>query len=164
MIKAGILSDTHLMTADDNFQQMVEQCFAECDTIIHAGDLTDLAILKTFPQQTVHAVHGNMCNASANRSLSRQITFQLGSFSFGLTHGAGLGYDIELALWDIFPEVDCVIYGHTHRPVCHRQAGRLIINPGSFQTTGRYGSPGTYVILEVAEQLTAVIHEVPQFR
>ncbi len=164
MIRAGIISDTHLMSINDQFKQMVAHCFAGCDAIIHAGDLTDISILKAFPQKTIHAVHGNMCNIGTRNALTRYTTFQLGAFSFGLAHGAGLGYDIESGLWDIFPEVDCIIYGHTHRAICHRQAGRLIINPGSFQSTGRYGAPGSYGIIEIGEQLRADIHEVPQTR
>jgi predicted phosphodiesterase len=103
-----------------------------------------------------------MCGSSAYSTLPSQLSFQLGQFTFGLTHGAGLGHDIESALWDVFPEADCVIYGHTHRPACHSIAGRLIMNPGSFQETGRYGAPGTYGILEIGDTLQAAIHEVPQ--
>jgi putative phosphoesterase len=100
---------------------------------------------------------GSVC-----KSLPARLSFTIGAFTFGLTHGYGLGMDIETALWDVFPEADCVIYGHTHRPVCHRVAERLIINPGSFQETGRYGAPGTYAILTVDRQLSAAIHEVPR--
>jgi len=164
MIKAGILSDTHLMGLNGNFQKLVQYCFADCDTIIHAGDLTAISLLDAFGDKTVHAVHGNMCDGSACRTLPTQLSFKLGKFTIGLTHGAGLGLDIESALWDLFPEADCMIFGHTHRPVCHRVGGRLIINPGSFQATGRYGAPGTYAILEISDGdgLQAAIHEVPQ--
>ena len=162
MIRAGILSDTHLMGPDDNFIKHVQGCFGGCDTIIHAGDLTDISLLNVFHDKTVFAVHGNMCNSLTYRSLPASLTFQLGRFTFGLTHGAGLGYDIESALWGMFPEADCMIYGHTHQPVCHRIADKLIINPGSFKATGRYGAPGTYAILEVDDGLRAAIHEVQQ--
>lgn len=162
MIKAGILSDTHLMGANNRFIDLAARCFADCSVIIHAGDLTDISLLQAFADKEVIAVHGNMCNSSSSRVLPRERTFTLGGFTFGLTHGAGLGLDIESALWDVFPEADCVIYGHTHRPVCHRVADRLIINPGSFQTTGRYGAPGTYAILEAGKTLQAAILEVPQ--
>jgi putative phosphoesterase len=162
MARAGILSDTHLMGLNNHFIQMAEQCFATCDVIIHAGDLTDFSILQSFSDKKIFAVHGNMCNRSSHDKLPGQLTFQLGHFSIGLTHGAGLGQDIESALWDLFPEADCMIYGHTHRPVCHHIAEKLIINPGSFQATGRYGAPGTYAILEAGETLQASLHEVPQ--
>jgi putative phosphoesterase len=162
MIKAGILSDTHLMNVNSRFAETANHCFTDCSVIIHAGDLTDISLLQVFADKEIFAVHGNMCNNSSYGVLPREKTFTLGGFTFGLTHGAGLGFDIEAALWDVFPEADCVIYGHTHRPVCHRIGDRLIINPGSFQATGRYGAPGTYAVLEVNKTLRATIHEIPQ--
>lgn len=160
-MKAGILSDTHLAAPDDDFKRLVEICFSSCDVIIHAGDLTSLKVLDAFAGFEVHAVHGNMCDAGSYRTLPREKTFPLADFTIGLTHGAQLGRDIELSLWNLFPEADCMIYGHTHRPVCHRQGSSLIINPGSFRGTGRYGAPGTYAILEAGETLHGAIHEVP---
>ena len=162
IIKAGILSDTHLNAPDQQFKQQVESCFADCKVIIHAGDLTDLSILEVFADRTVHAVCGNMCRGEARTRLAADTTFSLGDFTIGLTHGAELGHDIESGLWDLFPETDCMIYGHTHRAVCHRQGDKLIINPGSFQSTGRWGAPGTYAILEAGTTLQAQILQVPQ--
>ncbi|MCI5147777.1 MAG: YfcE family phosphodiesterase, partial [Candidatus Electrothrix sp. AR3] len=34
-------------------------------------------------------------------------------------------------------------------------------NPGSFQTTGRYGAPCTYAILEAGKELKGTIYELP---
>ena len=162
MIRAGILSDTHLMGPSEDFKKLVQHCFAGCDTIIHAGDLTDISLLDGFHDKTVYAVHGNMCDGNAYGSLPSRLSFQLGTFSIGLTHGAGMGHDIESALHDLFPEAHCMVYGHTHQAVCHQVGDRLIINPGRFKTTDRYGAPGTYAILEVGNVLQATIHEVPQ--
>lgn len=161
-IKAGIISDTHITTPDHLFRQLVDHCFSDCEVIIHAGDLTDISVLDAFAGKIVHAVCGNMCQGVAQQILPRKITFDLGDFTIGLTHGAGLGHDIEAGLWDIFPDTDCMIYGHTHRAVCHRQAQALIINPGSFQTTGRWGAAGTYAVIEAGTTLTGKIFQVPQ--
>ncbi|HEB69904.1 MAG TPA: YfcE family phosphodiesterase [Desulfobulbus sp.] len=162
MVKAGILSDTHLNSPEPLFRQLVERCFSDCEVIIHAGDLTDLSVLDPFAGKTIHAVCGNMCRGTARTSLERSKIFRLGAFTIGLTHGAGLGYDIESGLWELFPEVDCMVYGHTHRPVCHRVGGTLVINPGSFRSTGRWGAAGTYALLEAGKTLQARIHQVPQ--
>lgn len=159
-ITAGILSDTHLHRPDGRFLELVKQCFAGCDVIIHAGDLTGLGVLEAFVGRPLYAVHGNMCDARTMLSLPRELTFALGHYTVGLTHGAHLGQDIESALWSLFPGADCVIYGHTHRPVCQRLGAALIINPGSFRSTGPYGAPGTYAILEAGRELSASIHEV----
>ena len=161
MIRAGILSDTHLSKPNKEFIERVEQCFSECDVIIHAGDLVDISILDAFQGKIVHAVHGNCCPGSVRTALPSQYTFQLEDFTVGITHGNGLGHDIESALWDLFPEADCMIYGHTHQAVCHRIAGKLIINPGAFQSSSKYGVPCSYAMLEVDKQLKGSLHELP---
>lgn len=162
IIYAGVLADTHLRTPDSRFLQQVRTCFQPCDVIIHAGDLTGLAIVDAFVGKTVHAVCGNMCDPSVRTRFPEQLFFSLGRYSIGLAHGAYHGRNIEESLWNIFPEADCIIYGHTHRPVCHRYGSTLFLNPGTFQATGRYGAPGTYAILEAGEQLSARIFEVPR--
>lgn len=162
-MKAGILSDTHLAVPDMDFTRLIERCFSSCDVIIHAGDLTGIRVLEAFSGFEVHAVHGNMCDVVTLRSLPREKVFHLEKFTIGLTHGAHLGFDIERSLGNLFPEANCMIYGHTHRPVCHRLGSMLIINPGSFRSTGRFGAPGTYAILEAGDSLSASIHEVPFF-
>lgn len=161
-LRAGILSDTHLFRLDDQFQELVRRCFADCSVIIHAGDITELPILDAFAGKILYAVHGNMCSSQVYRKYPKMQTFTLNNHQVGLTHGAGLGPDIELAMFSLFPEADCMIYGHTHRPIIHKYGEVLVINPGSFQATGRYGAPGTYAILEIGETLNASIHEVPQ--
>ena len=167
MIRAGILSDTHLTTIDREFIQWTKQCFADCDVIIHAGDLVDISLLEAFPDKTVHAVHGNCCRSNTLAVLPTQKTFQLGKFTVGVTHGNRLGRHaetIEAGLWNVFPQADCMIYGHTHNAVCHRtpgEQGKLIINPGAFQVVSRYGMPCSYAILEAGEQLKGSLHELP---
>lgn len=160
IIRAGVLSDTHLIRADSTFKRQIKHCFHECDVIIHAGDITEQAVLDAF-SQPIYAVHGNMCSHDTARKLPESLTFDLGRYTIGLTHGARLGHDIESGLWDVFPEVDCMIYGHTHRASINRVADVLILNPGSFRSTGRFGAPGTYGILEAGDTLECTILEIP---
>ena len=162
MIKAGILSDTHLTRVSTDFLHAVEQCFADCKVIIHAGDIVDVFTLDVFRGKTVHAVHGNCCGSSTQNALPSQLEFELGRFKIALTHGNRFGrhaHDIEPGLLAHFPEADCLIYGHTHEPVCRHERGQLIINPGSFQISGRYGASCTYAILEADEELHGSIRE-----
>jgi putative phosphoesterase len=155
MIRAGVLSDTHLTRPDNLFTRQVADCFADCDVIIHAGDLTALPVLEAFRGRTVYAVSGNMCGSEARHRHPERMQFVLGPFVIGLTHGARLGPDTENALLHLFPEADCIIYGHTHQPACHRTGTTLFLNPGTFR------SPGTFAVLEAGETLTARIVAVP---
>ena len=158
----GILSDTHLLSCDQNFVAKVSHTFAGCDTIIHAGDLTDLSILTAFSGKEVIAVHGNMCNRSCQEILPEYRMVDIDGYSIGICHGAGNRHNIEARMLMLFPEADCIIFGHTHSAACHTVGTTLVINPGTFMATGRYGAPGTYAILQTGpDGLKASIREVP---
>ena len=162
IIKAGILSDTHITRPNRDFLDAVQQCFSDCEVIIHAGDLTDLSVLDAFSDKTVYAVHGNCCGRTNRTALPMERSFQLGNFTVGLLHGYNLGRyadSIESGIWDVFPEADCVIYGHTHEPVCKQVAGKLIINPGAFQINNWFSSPCPYAVLEAGEELRGELRE-----
>jgi putative phosphoesterase len=138
MITIGVLSDTHLIQADKWFQKKAQQCFADADIILHAGDLTSLSVLEVFAEKTVHAVHGNMCGPKTRNVLPASRIIEVGKFRLALAHGAGYMPNIEDKLYDAFAPVDCIVYGHTHRPVCQRYGPTLMVNPGSFTATGTY--------------------------
>lgn len=158
--KIGILSDTHLIRPEEQFRKQANRCFADVDMIFHAGDLTDISVLDVFKDKELHVVHGNMCNPSCRRVLPTRKIIQVGNFSIGLIHGMNCRYDVENCLMGEFEQVDCIISGHTHVPLCRQFCGILFINPGSFLGTGRYGAPGTYAILDVADELKGSIFEV----
>jgi len=169
MIRIGILSDTHLFNCPDSFRAEVQTAFTGCDIILHAGDLTDIAVLEAFSGKEVHAVHGNMCNMGTQQLLPQSRLITIGGHQIGLFHGAwGPRHTIEERARAMFPQADCIVYGHTHHAVCHWAGGVLFINPGSFQGTGRFGAAGTYAILEIDELVSgknglhAAIHELPQ--
>jgi len=159
MKNIGILSDTHINSADDTFLYNCSRAFSKCDIIIHAGDLTDLSILSIFKGKEVHAVSGNMCNNMTQLSLPKEKRIIIDGYSIGVSHGAGNRLNIEDRVFEMFPDVSCIIYGHTHAPVCHTVGKTLFINPGSFQGTGKYGAAGTYAILQIDKNgLSAAIH------
>lgn len=161
MITVGILSDTHISSCSEMFLSATAQAFRECDSIIHAGDLTDLSILSAFKGKEIYAVHGNMCNRRTSQVLPESYTISLRGYTIGICHGAGARHNIEDRMLNLFPVVDCIVYGHTHIPVCHRMADLLFINPGSFQGTGMYGAAASYALLHVSEDgLHGSLHQL----
>jgi putative phosphoesterase len=162
MLRIGVLSDTHLSICTETFRRQTAAVFSDCQVIIHAGDLTDPGILTAFKGKDVHVVHGNMCNAEAQRRFPQKKTIRVGEIAIGLCHGAGNRLDIEDRLIEMFPAADCIIFGHTHMPVRKTIGRTLLLNPGSFQRTARHGATGTYAILLVdGKGFTASIYELP---
>ncbi len=149
MTTVGILSDTHLQTASESFMRLCAFAFADCETIIHAGDLTDSSVLNAFKGKDIHAVHGNMCNTTTKQVLPEVKQIVLAGYSIAITHGAGQRQNIEERVFERFPTADCIVFGHTHEAVCRKFGRTLLINPGSFLGTGRYGAAGTYALLTI---------------
>jgi putative phosphoesterase len=159
MITVGILSDTHLHAVNESFVRQCAMAFAGCDTIIHAGDLIDVAILSAFKGKDIHAVCGNMCNRTTKQVLPEEKQIILQGYTIAITHGAGPRHNIEERVFEHFPAADCIVFGHTHKAVCRIFGRTLLINPGSFLGTGRYGAAGTYALLNIDENgLNASIH------
>lgn len=159
-MKVGVLSDTHMSGPTPEFLQQVEAAFKECEVIFHAGDLTDISVLQVFKDKDVYGVQGNMCMGSCRAVLPRRQVIELAGFKFGLAHGDPYRNQVEDFLIHDFPPVDCLVSGHTHRPVCHELYDVLFMNPGSFTGTGRYGSRGTYGILTVSDTISGQLFEV----
>ena len=158
----GVLSDTHLSEVNANFVTHVDTAFSDCSAVIHAGDLTSRAILEIFGDRPVYAVHGNMCGYETRSALPESLAFSIGGYRFGLCHGDGIGYDRETELISRFAEADCIISGHTHRPLVQQFGSVLLVNPGTFRPTGRYTSSGTYAVLIIDDAgLSAAIHVLP---
>jgi len=158
----GILSDTHLARLTDQFRALASVCFADASIILHAGDLTDCSVLDVFQGKKVFAVRGNMCLPACSSTLPRRRIIVVDHFRIGLIHRTGYSYNFEEMLLNEFDgEVDCIVYGHTHKPVCHRVGGVLYINPGSFLPPGRPASEGTYALLNTGEELHCRLHGVP---
>jgi putative phosphoesterase len=155
MITIGVLSDTHLIEPDKGYLEKARLCFADADMILHAGDLTSLSVLDAFTGKTVHAVHGNMCGPKTREALPTSKTIEVENFRIVLIHGAGYLQNTEERLFNELGPVDCIVYGHTHSPVCHRYGPTLMVNPGSFTATG------TYAIIKVDQHsMEGRIHHV----
>ena len=108
MTRIGILSDTHLNSPSPGFVKQVQQAFANCSVILHAGDLTDISILDSFADKEVHAVQGNMCGYACRQNLPTEKVITIDGHTITLCHGAGERHNIEERLWKLFPTADCM--------------------------------------------------------
>jgi uncharacterized protein len=155
-IKIGVISDTHLQGGDEKLKKIIDEHFIDVDIIIHAGDLVDLRVLDIFAGKEVKAVCGNMDYPSVKEKLPEQLLFKIRGFKFGVIHGWGASAGIEERILAKTGKLDCIVYGHTHNPACHKSNGVLFFNPGS-PTDKRFAAHRSIGILEIDKEITGRI-------
>lgn len=158
-MQVGVLSDTHFRTLRDGLgllDHLRQGPFAGVELILHAGDLGTTELLDGYLDVPLLAVRGNTDGEDARLPLQRVV--ELGGFRIGLIHGWGPVSGLENRVRKEFSAIplDCLIYGHSHFPVCQRQEGLLLFNPGS--PTDRRSAPCHSVgLLDLGSSLTGRI-------
>ncbi|MGN0342564.1 MAG: metallophosphoesterase family protein [Roseburia sp.] len=139
-MKIALISDTH-----GEIPQKALDHIAECDYIVHAGDIGSRACYDKLKGRgkPVYMVKGNNDWGAWCQFVPKTLAFTISGKEFYLIHDAArLVYP--------YPEVDYVICGHTHRFDCVYQRGAMYINPGS--TTEARGGSCTMAILHLDEE------------
>ena len=121
------------------------------DLILHAGDITAASVLDELAAlgPPVHAVHGNMDDATLQGRLPGTVVVDVAGLRIGMTHDAGPRTGREERLAARFPGCAAVVYGHSHLPQVARAGETWILNPGS-PTERRRAPSHTMLVLEVA--------------
>jgi len=121
----GLISDTHGLMRPE-----IAQIFDGVDLIVHAGDVGGRGVLDTLRQiAPTEAVYGNIDDPN-DPSLARERTVPIGELTLHVSHGHELGRPTADLVLARYPG-DVLVFGHTHRAVVERQAGRLVVNPGA---------------------------------
>lgn len=140
-MKVLVLSDTHIPGRARTLPAAVYDALREADLILHAGDVQSREVLDELALfAPVHAVCGNVDPWDLWAELPRRKLIEVNGYRVGLIHGDGdeRRGTPERAL-AAFPDVDCVVFGHTHRPLNERRGRTLLFNPGS--ATDRRSQP-----------------------
>jgi hypothetical protein len=97
--------------------------------VIHAGDFTTLSLYEQLSSRNrVEAVCGNMDELALCTLLPTQRRVEVLGKCIYIVHGEGKSKK-ELA--SLFPDADCLIFGHTHSPYNRKIGKVLLFNPGS---------------------------------
>lgn len=158
-LRVAVLSDTHLANSEDAqglLLDLVETVLAPVDMILHAGDLVSPDLLSAFDGYPVHVVRGNMDPATPGVPLKKII--EIGGFTIGMMHGWGPPDGLEERVYAEFSStsLDCLVYGHSHHPVCQRRHGVLFFNPGS-ATDRRHMAYHSVGLLELGNDIRGTI-------
>lgn len=145
-MKVLIVSDTH--RKNDNYFKTLEK--VKPDMVIHCGDAEGSEeILTKATSCPVHIVLGNNDFFSY---LPKELELEIGSFKVWVTHGHN--YYVSMGSEIIEREArargfDIVMFGHTHKPMVHRQDGIIALNPGSLSYPRQEGRWPSYIVMDV---------------
>ena len=130
---AAVISDTHLPRRGRELPPLCVTRLRDADLIVHAGDLTTMAVLEELRGYgDVAAVHGNVDEEAVRRVLPARLEVALDGVPLGAIHDAGPRDGRLRRLRAVFPGVSAVIFGHSHIPLHETGAeGFQIFNPGS---------------------------------
>jgi putative phosphoesterase len=117
----GLISDTHGLLRPEAVAAL-----ADCDHIVHAGDIGDPAILDALARTApLTVVRGNNDRAPWAAALPAGVRVEVGGVLIEVVH--------DLAEWTAVgaAEVRVLVCGHSHRPGIAWRGDLLIVNPGS---------------------------------
>ncbi|MBW2703733.1 MAG: metallophosphoesterase family protein [Deltaproteobacteria bacterium] len=135
----ALISDTHV-GADQvtTLVNSLRERLTKADRILHAGDVVVPELLRALAEiAPVDAVAGNMDGEEITNGWPERGVFRFEGHRVGLIHGWGSPHDLSRRVWERFtgddnqPEVDVIVFGHSHQPLIEERRGVLMVNPGS---------------------------------
>ena len=94
--------------------------------------------------------------------LPREEEFRLGKYKVFITHGHAYYVSLDpeyIAEEARARDVDIVMFGHTHKPYFEQKDGLTILNPGSLSFPRQDGRKGSYMIMEISEDGSALFEQ-----
>ena len=141
-VTIGLISDTHGLLRPE-----VASAFQGVEFILHAGDVGGADVLTELRMVApVHAVYGN-CDDPWTPGLDATYRLTSSGWSIVVTHGHQIRRLTPESLLRQYDDADIIVYGHTHRPLVHRDDKRIVINPGA-------AGPGRFDIRPSVARLT----------
>ncbi|MBW1729363.1 MAG: metallophosphoesterase family protein [Deltaproteobacteria bacterium] len=131
-MKIGVISDTHLNQPSSLLEKVYRECFHDVDLILHAGDVCRLEVLEVFKDKRLYVVSGNCDDDEVKKRFPDKQVIEAGGYKIGLVHGWGPPFGLWRRVASVFRGVNCIVFGHSHRPMTKRDNGVLFFNPGAF--------------------------------
>jgi uncharacterized protein len=167
-VRLLLLSDTHLPKRARELPAELLARLPLADVVIHAGDWVDTAaldLLESMARRLI-GVYGNNDGPELRARLPEVAYAELGGLRFGVVHETGPAQGRERRCAERFPELDVLVFGHSHIPWdTTAPGGPRLLNPGS-PTDRRRQPHGTYLTAVATEgRLTdVVLHRLPPRR
>ncbi|MCO1599271.1 metallophosphoesterase [Micromonospora sp. RHAY321] len=163
-----LTADTHLPKRARDLPEPLWAAIEAADVVVHAGDWVDESLLDEMLTRArrLIGVYGNNDGPALRARLPEVARADLDGLRVAVVHETGPRTGREKRCAARFPDVDLLVFGHSHIPWDTEAPGGLrLLNPGS--PTDRRSQPhATYQTAEIsAGRLTAVeLHRLPRRR
>jgi len=159
------MSDTHLPKRAKVLPNPLLAELPRADVVLHAGDWVDTATLDLLERLSgrLVGVYGNNDGPGLRARLPEVAYAELGGLRWGVVHETGPAQGREARCAARFPDLDVLVFGHSHIPWdTTAPSGLRLLNPGS--PTDRRRQPHcTYMTATVDDGrlMDVRLHELP---
>jgi uncharacterized protein len=160
-----LLSDTHLPVRAKKLPGQLWEAIDQADVVIHAGDWVSVELLDELESRSRRLIGcwGNNDGPELRVRLPEVARASLDGLAVAVVHETGASRGREERCEQAYPDVDLLVFGHSHIPWdTTTPRGLRLLNPGS--PTDRRRQPfRTYQTADItAGRLTGVtLHNLP---
>jgi uncharacterized protein len=161
-----LLADTHLPVRAKDLPAQVWAEVGAADVVVHAGDWMDVSLLDELEARATSLVacYGNNDGPGLRARLPEVARAEIDGVRFAVVHETGGKDGRERRCSAAYPDVDVLVFGHSHIPWdTTTESGLRLLNPGS--PTDRRRQPHcTYMtaIVEHGELVRVDLHRLPR--
>ena len=127
-------SDTHVPKRARDLPDSLWDRIVTSDVVVHAGDWVDVALLDELEARSrrLVGVYGNNDHGELRTRLPEVARVELEGVRFAVVHETGDAKGREQRCAERFPDVDVLVFGHSHIPWdTTAPTGLRLLNPGS---------------------------------
>jgi putative phosphoesterase len=146
-----LLADTHVPKRARDLPEVVWREVERADVVVHAGDWVDVSLLDALESRSrrLVGVHGNNDQGVLRERLPEVARVELDGLRLGVVHETGQARGREERCAAAYPDLDVLVFGHSHIPWDSTTAtGLRLLNPGS-PTDRRRQPHATYLTATV---------------
>ena len=128
-----LLADTHLPLRARRLPDQVWQAVDKAELVVHAGDWVVPTLLDELQERAARlvGVFGNNDGPELRARLPEVATEVVEGVRLGVVHETGPARGREARMRALYPDLDLLVFGHSHIPWDTTADGLRLLNPGS---------------------------------
>jgi uncharacterized protein len=133
-VRLVLMSDTHVPRRARDLPPALWAAVEAADVVFHAGDWVDVTMLDALAARArrLVACYGNNDGPALRSRLPLVDRVALAGVRFAVVHETGAAAGREARCAAAYPDVDVLVFGHSHIPWDTTAAtGLRLLNPGS---------------------------------